>query len=448
MRKYIPIFPILLVHIFLLSNIQFTAWPEMFSYPYLLSKGFILYKDFIHPYPPLLTTLLAFIYTIFGFKVGVLEAVTWIRLLVTDVFLYLILEKILQRKLYPSFLLVAYVILQSFLDGNMMWFDNALVLPLVVGYYFLLEWLKVKTPRNLLLSSFFFTLCAFIKQTAAIYYLVFFIFVFIISRRIKPLILIPAIFSAVFLLFLIASGALREFFNWTIYYPLTFWTKFSGYSDLALDRGEMKILLLLFAPLVFLIPSFKSLIKRNEFIFSLFIFFSSIIAIYPRFTYFHLQPTIAILFTIFAFTLSKLRNKASLVFFTTLFICAILSVRSVFPWIWGHSVRFYEEKDRTLVKMVSLLSQHDEKIFLLGLPSQIYVFGDRLPPKPWADNFGWYYEIPGFQEKVISGFQTNLPEKIFIGPTDYKPGKLIAYIKSNYYLEGEPIEGYELWRRK
>ena len=49
-----------LLHVFLLTNTKLTLWPEMVVYPYLLNKDFILYKDIINPYQPVLSYFLAF----------------------------------------------------------------------------------------------------------------------------------------------------------------------------------------------------------------------------------------------------------------------------------------------------------------------------------------------------------------------------------------------------
>jgi len=56
------------LHLFILIHLQFTSWPEMFSYPYLLNNGFNLYKDIALPYQPLLMLILSVVYKIFGYN--------------------------------------------------------------------------------------------------------------------------------------------------------------------------------------------------------------------------------------------------------------------------------------------------------------------------------------------------------------------------------------------
>ena len=158
MKKPVFLITLLALHLLLLLNVRFTAWPEMLSYPYISSNGFKLYTDFVYPYPPLLTILLTGFYKVLGFNIVSLKVVSWLFVLGADVFLFSIAKKILKKETTSFLLLVPYIFLQSFLDGNMLWFDNALILPLAGSFYFLLNWLKTQKPLNLLWTSLFLTI--------------------------------------------------------------------------------------------------------------------------------------------------------------------------------------------------------------------------------------------------------------------------------------------------
>ena len=86
-----------ILHLLTLSQLTFTAWPEMLSYPYLISKEFIPYKDFIMPYPPGLVFILSTVFNIFGFSLIVLKTFTWILILLIDLMIFLILRRISGR---------------------------------------------------------------------------------------------------------------------------------------------------------------------------------------------------------------------------------------------------------------------------------------------------------------------------------------------------------------
>ena len=65
---------ILVVHLFLLIYLKFTAWPEMTLWPYLITKGWLPYQDIAIAHTPLMIGLLAIVYKIFG--VGILQLKT------------------------------------------------------------------------------------------------------------------------------------------------------------------------------------------------------------------------------------------------------------------------------------------------------------------------------------------------------------------------------------
>ena len=103
------------------------------------------------------------------------------------------------------------------------------------------------------------------------------------------------------------------------------------------------------------------------------------------------------------------------------------------------------------------MQAQEEKISLFALYSSAYAFADRLPPKPWADNFGWYFEVPGWQEYTIKRFEEDPPDKIFYkipGAGNwfdlgvYRPEKLVDYMNKYYSLDAEPVMGIQLWKRK
>ena len=60
----------------------------MLSFPYVIDKGFIIYKDFHHVYQPLLTFILLGIYKIFGFNIVALKAFTYILIAIIDFALF------------------------------------------------------------------------------------------------------------------------------------------------------------------------------------------------------------------------------------------------------------------------------------------------------------------------------------------------------------------------
>lgn len=455
--------PVLLIfHLVLLSRLIFTTWPEMLAYPYFLNSGFSLYRDLIFPYPPGLVWLLNAVFNIFGFNPQVLKSLTWGIILVIDLVMYMILKRVTTSQTPPLFFLGIFIFLQSFLEGNMLWFDLATVLPLLLGFYFALEWIEKKDIKNLFLAGLFLGLAVMIKQTAVLYSVSFMFFYVLTIRRInlRELVLLtlgPLLLAVPLLVYVRVSGSMSHFLNWTLIYPLTQWSNFPGYVDFLISKRYLLVTLLLLMPLGGAILSGKQLLKDKCFLLTLLFLVAALITIYPRFSFFHLQPAIALAVILFAKIFVKISPKLQIKYlaFTVLvsFIITVTAARVT----WGQGIRFYSLEDQRLGQKIASEVQTGERVFLLGVHASQYVFADRLPPKNWSDNFGWYLEIPGVQEWVIEGLKEDPPRKvIWRVPSEgswyklgvYQPQKIVEYIKQ-YYRQDATIDGViEVWSRR
>src|SRR3989344_5738130 len=161
MRNKIILGLLILLHLFLLSHLRFTLWPEILSYPYFSNHGFFLYRDFIYPYPPLLTLILSQIYATFGYSLEVVKIFTWSLLVINDILIFLITKKITQKVFLSLSAVGLYVFLQPFLEGNMLWFDGAMVTPLLAAFLFTLY----SSSTGFIFAGIFFMIAIFIKQT-------------------------------------------------------------------------------------------------------------------------------------------------------------------------------------------------------------------------------------------------------------------------------------------
>lgn len=465
MKKHLPFLLILLflllLHLFLLVNLRFTAWPEMFSYPFLRNNGFLIYKDMIHPYPPILTMVLSYLYKIFGYQLIILKLFTWGLILFNDVMIFLIVKFITKSIKYSVLGLMFYILIQPFLEGNMLWFDLAVVPPILLATYFCLRWLNDKESKYyLLFIGFLFTVAGLIKQTTGLFFAAFVIYCFIKKIKISdigylfigPLILvIPLVFR------LWQERALEDFIKWVIVYPFTYWNKFPGYVRMAIDAKELVVLLLLLIPLAILFikitkQNFKNL-WFNLLIVNLLI---SFILIYPRFSFFHFQSALAFLAIIYSVVLINLK-KGKFLLLLLLPIYFLVILRPVFSADWRKETRFFSKEDLSFAEKISRSTKSSQKIYLLGLFSSLYVQANRLPPKRCFDNFGWYLEIPGVQEEILSRWEKDGPQIIYwqepqvgnwFDPGVYQPRKIIEWIHLNYNKKEKAAEKIWLWEIK
>lgn len=471
---------VLIIHLTLLIHLEFTAWPEMLSFPYLFSNGFSLYSDFAHPYTPLLTLLLTLVYSVFGLTVNVLQIFTWIWILTTDILIFVISRLLfmnqngfqkglsvaatLRSNLFNNRLifflpLILYVFLQPILDGNMLWLDLGITPPLLAGVYFALRWIREDRKLDVLLWGLSWSVAIFIKQQAGLLFIPAVLFILLIKKmNFLPSIsflIVGSSIPAFFVFFwLIINNNLRDFIFWTLEFPIIWLPKIPGYSDLPTMR-ELVVPLLIFVPGFIL----GLLSRKKEVIFLMIVCSICIMMSFPRFSYFHLQPALAVYVLILSLGFLKIPKKYNflrLLIFLSIFGGFILWNR-IIPLAWDKAPRFYGPEEIDLGQRMKDLVGTEDKIYMIGSYSSVYVYANRLPPKPWYDNFVWYFEIPGIQEKQIEGLEKIRPKYILRQLPEpgqwyelgtYQPQKIVEYLKLNYNLEGEFSRNIEQWKIK
>ncbi len=433
MKKYCHIILPLAIHLFLLSQFRFTAWPEMLSFPYLWTHGFDLYKDMVHVYPPFLTYFLAGIYKLFGGGVFTLKIFFWLVTVFNDAVIYQLVTKLTKSHLWGIFALAIYIPLQFALEGNMLWFDTFLLTPMLLSALFILR-------KNYFGAFLFWSIAILTKQTALIFAPVYIYFLYqaksdIAKLRGSFLGLMP-VFA--FVICLLLRGDLTWFLNWNFIYPTFYWKNYPGYYQLSMHRNEFLIVALLFLPSLLKIKSFKQNIMLPGFL------VLSFLAFYPRFSFFHLQVFIAFSVIQWTYLAAKYRFFSLFAIVSTL---AIVWLRTAqLKWDWQGNTRFYEPETAgqaaLLKKVVS-----GSRVYYLNLPSHYYILTNSYPPKPWVDNYGWYWEVPGFQQAVLDRWSLNPPEIVVWQSGGYEPQEVTRWIRNNYNstsLEGE----INIWQKK
>lgn len=454
-RKYIYllVFLFLGIQLFLLVNLRFTAWPEMFSYAYLRNHGLLIYKDMIHPYPPLLTMALSLVYKFFGYHLWVLRSAAWTVALSTSFLVFLIAKQITNNYKLALVSLGIFVFLQPFLEGNMLWFDLAIMPPLLLGLLFLLR-------RNLFLAGLFLASAILIKQTTGLYFVFSILYMVFVKKtdfgELKKLFYGPLLLGIPLLARLISEGALADFINWVLIYPLTKWGAITGYVSMEMTTGEVFVILILIAPIIL-----RSLdLWKDENLKLILLFFAcALIAVYPRFSFFHFQSAIAILAILYGYLLSGIKLTRLTISYSLLPLVIIFFLvhKPVLERDWHTEPRFYTQDDIVLAKLIEDRVTGDKSVYIFGLHSGLYSLSNSLPPRRWTDNFAWYLEISGVQDEVISRWEDNPPKYVVWrtpsqgNPFDlgtYQPQKIAGWIEKNYTRKEEIKSGIWVWVKK
>lgn len=421
--KYTIYLTLLVLQLIFLINIQFTLWPEMLSFPYLVRNNFNLYSDFVQPYPPALTWILS----VSPFSIQFFNTAL---VLVNNIFIFLITNSLIS--------VLAYSVLQPVLEGNMLWPDTAIVTPLLVSIYYLL---KSKYKYKIYISSLFFIIAVFIKQTAGLF-LIAYVYYFINHNKslenLKKFLLVPISLGLILLIYLLINNNFVDFYLWNIWFPFFKWSSFPGYVDFALNKRQILIMLLLSVPAIYLIC-----IKSTKYYYFVLFYLLSLLAIYPRFSFFHFQMGIVI----FAILLSKVKN-----FYLSLAIIFLLLFLNIpiYKYNWGKETRFNEKTDFKYLNSGDI-------VYFLNLHSANYVYTKTFPPKPWIDNFGWYWQMPGVTEKTISKWEQNPPKYIVRQIPEegqwyelgtYEPEELIVFMERDYEQIDVINEIIQIWQKK
>lgn len=429
---------VIALHLFLLFKTTFTAWPEMFSFPYLFNNGYRFYSDFVHPYPPVLTMVLASVFSVFGYSVLALRLVTYFLIVVADVLVFLIVLKTSKDHVTAFLSLIFYLFAQTFLEGNMLWFDTALVVPLLFAY-----WAHVYGRKGVWSSLL---IASLIKQTALLYTLAYGALSLIQKRKseIRKIVFVFFVGWGGLFLYLLLTNSLHDFILWNFYYPFTQWPGFPGYVSFALTKRDLLLVMLVSVPVVI------AFLKRK--FFPVVLYVVALISIYPRFSFFHMQ--VALCFAAICMGSSPLKRieKVLVSVFVALFIIYLLKGSVSYG-----DIRFYSGSDIKLSSQIQTEIPPGSSVYLLNVPSQHYVLTHTLPPKPWLDNYGWYYEMPGQMQLSYESFIAERPDYIvrqqplpgnWYDLGTYEPAFFTNLLSSSYEEIKTIDSGITIWKRK
>lgn len=434
---------IFLIHLILLLNTRFTLWPEMVVYPYLLNNDFLLYRDIINPYQPAFIYLLSLYAKLFGYQPAPYQIFTWFIILIIDLVVFFIANKLFDKR-HALISTIVFILLSIPFGINGLWFDLVQTpLILLSIYFFILFWRRSNSRRSIIASLIFLTGAYLIKQQA-LWIAICYLFLIVIKlkkfRRIFPnlllFILIPISFFILEVLIFNRLAIVEDFLYWTFYFPFIQASKMPGYILLP----QLKQLIIIITIFAALLPvAFKNSQNRLITGFALI----SLLFAYPRFDFFHLIPFIALYSFVISdllINVSKNRIVTNSLLLIAVSILSLFAVQYLYK-NWTHEVRFFEKQITDTAQLISQISAPSQPLYIQNGPDQILPLSNRLPVKPWADEFPWYLEIKGQQEKIVNALASQSPRFIIYKPYEskdiyeigsYQPGLITSFIDNNY----------------
>jgi len=447
-HKFREIFwiPAVLIQLVLLVNTRFTLWPEMIVYPYLLNKGFLLYRDIINPYPPTLASILSLFSKVLGYLPEPYAILTWAIVLIIDLSIFIVVRKLTKNHYYAFFALCFFILFSIPFGVNSLWFDLVQTPFIIFSAFFFYKYLTINSKSSDLQSSFYFAFIAFFIKQQATWLIMAYLLLLVFKNNKKTITTIkilarPLAFFSLFTLVQVAYflkiGALNDFVFWTFYQPLFKASSLPGYVLFP----TIKQLFIALLPTLVLLPMVFT--KKENLAMLTIIALSLFFFAYPRFDYFHLIPYLAFIsvslgvnFDVYKkLNLRQLALPIAAIFLSFIFFSRYLIAN------WQQPVRFFEQDILSAATFIREVTPKDSLIYIQNGPDQIYPLSERMPLKPWADEFPWYLEINGTQQKVLKAIKRQDPKFVVYQPYEsrgkyalgsYKPALIANYLDENY----------------
>lgn len=391
---------LLLFHLILLATTQFIAWPEMLFWPYLVLKGWLPYRDIAIAHSPLLIYFLTFFYQLFGVSVWGQKLASWLLVFVLDIVLFGVSKKLFGVK-KALLILLLYIPLQVYYDGNGIWFDHALAIFPILIYYF-------STKKKYFLVGLLWGVALLVKQTALWFLL--------------PIILAKPTFSFVkgallvlipFFMGLFLFGLLDDFLRWGIGFGIGTLPRLSGQINLPEPHQIISSLF----PFLIVIPA-PSLLPWLV---------AGAMGTLPRWELFHFQPALPFLAILFAFAVESKKITS----YGVIILSFILVGRGLARDL-GKPDRFFTPRDQAVIQNVRRQVAPGEAIFVTGYWDNIYPLTDTIPViRPFIPQLPWYLSQRGIEEEIISDLTREAP-KIIISPSFPEAGKIGDFVRENY----------------
>lgn len=435
---------VIAAHTLAIWRTQYFVDPEATLLPWLVSKGWVLYRDAIDQHPPLWTFVLSF--TTRG-DPGLPShlAVTMLNLL-TAVLVYKVAARFSNAR--AGLVAVALYALWSFsFEPTHFWYDGTLAL---IYFVTLLLFplsespqasLGEQTPQpsqihwRALTLGLLLGIGILIKQHAVITVPFVLLALWLISRPramrslglfsvglITPLALVSGVYAAL--------GAFNDFWYWTVQFSVS-----GGYigADLPVSSSEWPVLVALYlsVPALLLAAPLSAWRRPRTYAWLVALggmLIAATLVEFPRYGRFHLQAAVPLLSVLGGNALvSGLRLFAQKQMFTRITAVLALCLLSLSvlvggsQWLLIASIVKVNGQPRTPYSDITALRTWvDSKvpsgapILILGLDSTIYRLLEREPPRPWIPEFRWIRAAHDSHARFWGGVQRTRPGVVLL----------------------------------
>jgi hypothetical protein len=418
----------LIFHISLILARGYFLSPEFTLYPYLVSRGFLPYRDIIDQHFPSLLFGPFSLPSFLTVNPWPLLALFLLTLCLTDIFLYASLYRFKVKK--PLVWLILFILTSVYFSGNILWIETFVNLLLAV-------WLFLSFSKNNLrrfVSGFLLSQIILLRPTFTPALL---ILLFSFSGLSWSLFFGGLSGLAIPALFILKQEIFTDFYRLTIQFNQSVYPK-----EASLLPGKRQIFFLL----VWVAPLVSQIIKYKKYLY-FGVIALSVLLLFPRFGYEHLQPV----FLIGVLFWSLLQKKPGIIVYSFIFCLFLLNLISAIRHPYGN---FYLTPD--IHKAVQEIKEIPGiEIYLLGAPDILYQLSDKIPPNyTYVPSLPWYLSQEDFVDKIILSLEKSKSFVLvdFESEIDGKnialeSGRVLEYIRINY-IGVDKIGNYQLFLPK
>lgn len=387
-----------------MTNLTFTAWPEMLAWPYLMLHGWLPYRDIAIAHNPLLLLDLVIFFKIFGVGILQLKIFTWILISINTYLVYFVAIKFWNKKTaYLSS--IVYLLLSIVFEGNGLWFDLALTPFALLLYLFIRE-------KKYAWAGVIFALGFLTKQT----FIYFLIPVLLSKINLKKFVIGGLPVAIVFAVYLFANNLISSYYDWAIKFGILYLPNAVGQVSLP----SLKQLVFAISPfLLLLFSTHYSLISFA---------IAGAMGVYPRWELFHFQPAlpfVAIAISTFFFGNSKKWFKYLALTFLVIYL-SIGIKRNL-----SGATRFFESDVQTVSSEIN--DYKISSLYVINYWDNVYALTNTMPAtRPLIPYIPWYLDYDNNKDKILKDLKAEMPEAVVIGERDTVFPEIYLFVDKFY----------------
>jgi organic radical activating enzyme len=463
MKKwFLPV--LIFAHLLYLQALTFYPYPELFTYPYLASKGFLPFRDILDQHFPTLLDLPINLWNLGMHTELSAKIVFFVLIVITHVLLYKISKKLLGNSINSLLPNLLYVALQPLFDGGTFWIDT-FITPLALGVFLCILYglgkggrLRIKSAMT---SGLLLGVALVCKQTTLPFVAGIFALLFLIKKTRGYSIILGIFTSIPFLLlcyWIYSNGLWNEFSYWTVTFNTNVYSKMSVIYPTISQLG--RVLLVWGTPIaLYIFTKKKSIEQRLLFVSVITLSFFAV----GRFGFSYLQVALPFVVLLFVYSLLKstiqlpkqfkkqsIKVQPGIIIFIVVILLALWHMRYFSTHSKGDNY-FASQDTIDLTNKIKEKTDANDHIFILGGNPILYPLTETVPSgHVFTVAVPWNYSVT--QDRIVKGLEEDPPKLIVVEENAEIDGQkvgdfgkeVLEYIKSNYEKE-EEIEGYTFY---